>query len=111
VAEEKLDKITIEQESRVASTIMCVSGGYPGSYEKGFEIKGLTKEYPSGSFVFQAGTKTEGDKILTNGGRVLCVTSFGDTVHEAIDKSREVLQKIDFDGMYYRRDIGYEFMS
>ncbi|PWT74216.1 MAG: phosphoribosylamine--glycine ligase [Bacteroidetes bacterium] len=111
VAEEELDKVTIEQESRVASTIMCVSGGYPGSYEKGFEIKGLNKEYPSGSFVFQAGTKTEGDKILTNGGRVLCVTSFGDTVHEAVDKSREVLQEIDFDGMYYRRDIGYEFMS
>jgi len=110
VAEQRLDKVVIEKEGRVASTIMAVSGGYPGSYEKGYEISGLNKTYSPDSFIFQAGTKLDGDKVLTNGGRVLCVTSFGETIHEAVDKSKNVLQEIDFDGMYYRRDIGYEFM-
>jgi phosphoribosylamine--glycine ligase len=110
VAEQRLDKVVIEEENRVAGTIMAVSGGYPGSYEKGYEIRGLNKTYSSDSFIFQAGTKQDGEKILTNGGRVLCVTSFGETIHEAVDKSKNVLKEIDFDGMYYRSDIGYEFL-
>jgi phosphoribosylamine--glycine ligase len=109
VSEQRLHEIVIEKDERVASTIMAVSGGYPGSYEKGFEITGLKKKYPPDSFIFHAGTKTEGNKVLTSGGRVLCVTSFAESIYEAVDKSREVLKEIDFEGMYYRRDIGYEF--
>jgi phosphoribosylamine---glycine ligase len=89
---------------------MAVSRGYPGSYEKGFEITGLDKEVGKDSVVFHAGTLSDGEKILTNGGRVLCVSSFAETIYEAVDKSRDVLEQIDFDGIYYRRDIGYEFL-
>jgi phosphoribosylamine--glycine ligase len=110
VAQQRLHDVVIEMDERVASTIMAVSGGYPGSYEKGFEITGLKKKYPEDSFIFQAGTKLEGNKVLTSGGRVLCVTSFAQSIYEAVDKSREVLKEIDFEGMYYRRDIGYEFL-
>ena len=109
VTEQKLHEITIEKDERAATTIMAVSGGYPGSYEKGFEITGLNKKYSADSMIFHAGTKLEGNKVLTNGGRVLCVTSFADAIDEAIDKSKEVLNEIDFEGMYYRKDIGYEF--
>ena len=110
VSEQRLHEIVIDKDERVASTIMAVSGGYPGSYEKGFEITGLRKKYPEDSFIFQAGTKLDGSKVLTSGGRVLCVTSFAETIYEAVDKCREVLKEIDFEGMYYRRDIGYEFL-
>lgn len=109
VAEQRLHEVVIDRDERVATTIMAVSGGYPGSYEKGFEITGLKKKYPADSFIFHAGTKTEGNKVLTSGGRVLCVTSFAESIFDAVDKSREVLKEIDFEGMYYRKDIGYEF--
>jgi phosphoribosylamine--glycine ligase len=108
--QERLHEIKIEKDERVAATIMAVSRGYPGSYEKGFKINGLDKEFPGDSLIFHAGTKIEGDKLLTNGGRVLCVTSFAETVYEAVDKSRDILEQIDFDGIYYRRDIGFEFL-
>jgi phosphoribosylamine---glycine ligase len=109
-ATQRLQGTLIEKENRVAGTIVAVSRGYPGSYEKGFEIKGLEKQLGEDSLVFQAGTKKEGDKVVSNGGRVLCVTSFAETIYEAVDKSRDALQEIDFEGIYFRRDIGYEFM-
>jgi phosphoribosylamine--glycine ligase len=108
--EQRLNEFQIETDERVACTIMAVSRGYPGSYEKGFEITGLDKEVGKDSIVFHAGTLSNGEKILTNGGRVLCVSSFAETIYEAVDKSRDVLEQIDFDGIYYRRDIGYEFL-
>ena len=108
--QQRLHEIKIQKDERVAATIMAVSRGYPGSYEKGFEISGLDKEFPGDSLIFHAGTRMEGDKLVTNGGRVLCVTSFAETVYEAVDKSRDVLEQIDFDGIYYRRDIGFEFL-
>jgi phosphoribosylamine--glycine ligase len=107
-----LDGLTIGKEERTACTVVAVSGGYPGSYEKGLPISGLD-ELPPGdidSLVFHAGTRTEDNVVVTNGGRVLCITSFADTVYEAVDKSRDLLEKIWFDGMYYRRDIGFEFL-
>jgi phosphoribosylamine--glycine ligase len=112
VGEQTLDGLTIGQEERTACTIVAVSGGYPGSYQKGLPIAGLDQLPPGDgdSLVFHAGTRAEKDAILTNGGRVLCITSFAETVYEAVDKSRDVLEKIWYEGIYYRRDIGYEFL-
>jgi phosphoribosylamine--glycine ligase len=95
---------------------VAVSGGYPGSYEKGLPITGLDQTLKDDSLIFHAGTRGEKgapgekDDIFTNGGRVLCVTSFAETVYEAVDKSRDVLENIYYEGIYYRRDIGHEFI-
>jgi len=105
----RLNEIKIEQDSRYACTVMAVSGGYPGSYEKGFVIEGLHKPLPADSLVFHAGTSQKEGDVVTSGGRVLTVTSYGKTVSSAVVKSKEVLQQISFDGMYYRQDIGFEF--
>ncbi|HSC38272.1 MAG TPA: phosphoribosylamine--glycine ligase [Chitinophagaceae bacterium] len=104
-----LDGVTIECDDRYACTIVAVSGGYPGEFQKGLEIEGLNSETEGESLVFHAGTMSAYGAVMTNGGRVLCVTSFGDSVMEAAGKSRETLETIHFDEMYYRRDIGYEF--
>lgn len=108
--QQRLDKVIIEQDERVACTIVAVSGGYPGSYEKGLPISGLDHPYSPESIVFHAGTRIQNNEVVTSGGRVLCVTSFADTVYEAVDKSRDVLENIYYEGIYYRRDIGYEFL-
>ena len=108
-AQEKLNEVTIDCDDRYACTVMTVSGGYPGEFEKGFEIEGLEKETGPDSIIFHAGTLSAYGAVLTNGGRVFCVTSYGDSVAEAVDKSMEVLQEIHFEGMYFRKDIGYEF--
>jgi phosphoribosylamine---glycine ligase len=105
-----LAAMQIEQDKRAACTVMAVSGGYPGNYEKGFVIEGLNRQTPD-SIVFHAGTTQQGNNIVTSGGRVLCVTSFGENIEEAVYKSREVLEEISYEGMYYRRDIGYEFID
>jgi phosphoribosylamine--glycine ligase len=109
VADKNLDKKVIEIDSRVTATMVAVSRGYPGSYEKGFPIYGLKTEYPD-SLVFHSGTQSLNSQVVTSGGRVLCVTSYAGTLQEAIRKSMEVLTHIDFDGIYFRRDIGYEFL-
>jgi phosphoribosylamine--glycine ligase len=105
----KLNTVTIEQDSRFACTVMAVSGGYPGSYEKGFVITGLNNPVPADSLVFHAGTGINNGNVVTSGGRVLAVTSYGNSVSAAVTKSKEVLKQISFEGMYYRQDIGYEF--
>ncbi|MFT3825719.1 MAG: phosphoribosylamine--glycine ligase [Chitinophagaceae bacterium] len=105
----KLDTITVQQDPRTACTVMAVSGGYPGSYEKGFVVSGLDEHFAADSLVFHAGTALKDGAVVTSGGRVLCVTSFGNTISDAVGKSKKVLQQIGFEGMYYRRDIGYEF--
>ena len=104
-----LDKIRIETDTRSACTVMAVSGGYPGEYEKGFEIEGLEEAAGGESLVFHAATIKTGDEVVTNGGRVLCVTSFGSSIPEAVANSKQALERIHFENMYYRRDIGYEF--
>jgi len=109
VAEKKLQGKIIETDYRVAATMVAVSGGYPGSYEKGHTIRGLDNFYED-SLIFHSGTQTENGEVLTSGGRVLCVTSFALSLQDAIRKSMEVLTHIDFEGMYFRRDIGYEFL-
>lgn len=108
-AQQKLGGVKIETDGRTAVTVMAVSGGYPGEYEKGVPIDGLDLLQEEEAFIFQAGTKQEGDGIVTNGGRVLTVTSFGDSIKNAAEKSKAILEVISFDGMYFRKDIGYEF--
>jgi phosphoribosylamine--glycine ligase len=108
-AKGELKGMTIECDDRYACTVVAVSGGYPGEYQKGFEIEGLESEAEGESLVFHAGTMSAYGAVMTNGGRVLCVTSFGESVMEAVNKSKETLENIHFDEMYYRRDIGYEF--
>jgi len=90
----------------VATTVVLVSGGYPESYEKGKVISGL--EEVEKSIVFHAGTRKEEDKVLTNGGRVMAITSFGRTIEEALSKSFDNAEKVKFDGKYYRKDIGFD---
>jgi phosphoribosylamine--glycine ligase len=107
--QKELDTVKLSVDKRSAVTIMAVSNGYPGSYEKGFEIKGLDQQQNKNSFIFHAGTKQTDEKVITIGGRVLCVTSYGKNISDAVDQSLNVLQGIQFDGMYYRSDIGYEF--
>lgn len=108
-ADKRLDQVQLEQDERKACTIMAVSGGYPGAYEKGHEITGLQSS-TNGSLIFHAGTEPKNGKVVTNGGRVLCVTSLAPTIKEAVRASKKVLADIDFDGMYFRNDIGYEFI-
>jgi phosphoribosylamine--glycine ligase len=104
VANEKLDEINLEIDERSATTIMVVSGGYPEDFEKGKVISGL--ETIEDSIVFHAGTKLDNGNTVSNGGRVLTVTSYGNNFEEAIKKSYQNIDKLHFDKMYFRKDIG-----
>lgn len=108
VANQKLDEVPLEIDTRSATTVMVVSGGYPEDYEKGKVISGLEKI--TDSIVFHAGTKIENAAVVTNGGRVLAVTSFGDDFQEAIKKSYQNINQLHFDTMYYRKDIGFDLL-
>lgn len=104
--EQKLDQIELDIDPRSATTVMLVSGGYPEDYEKGKEILGL--ENIKDSIVFHAGTKFDNNKVVTNGGRVLAITSFGEDFKEALRTSYKNIENIRFDKMYYRKDIGFD---
>lgn len=106
VANQTLNEITIEIDDRAATTVMLVSGGYPEAYEKGKEITGL--ENIEGSLVFHAGANLKDGKVVTSGGRVMAITSFGKTYQEAIKKSYQNIDKLHFDKMNYRKDIGFD---
>ncbi|MGO3184423.1 MAG: phosphoribosylamine--glycine ligase [Aequorivita sp.] len=103
---QKLNDVNIEIDERAATTVMLVSGGYPEDYEKGKEISGLEKI--EDAIVFHAGTKSEDGKILTNGGRVLAVTSLDTDFRMALKKSYQYIDKLNFDRMNYRSDIGFD---
>jgi phosphoribosylamine---glycine ligase len=109
VAEGRLGEHRIELDPRAVSTVMLVSGGYPGNFQKGYEITGLDILNEDDVLVFHAGTRSENGAILTNGGRVLAVTSYGQNITEAVKRSLKIIEFIEFEGMYYRADIGYEF--
>jgi phosphoribosylamine--glycine ligase len=106
IASQTLDKIEIAIDERAATTVMMVSGGYPEAYEKGKEIIGLEKV--KDSIPFHAGSILNEGKIVTSGGRVMVITSFGKTYQEAIKKSYQNIELIQFDKMYYRKDIGFD---
>jgi phosphoribosylamine--glycine ligase len=106
--QQKLEGATVEIDDRFATTIVAVSGGYPNDYLTGYEITGLDDELED-TITFHAGTKADGDKIITKGGRVVCTTGLGATLHDAIKKSKHRMHQIQFSGIYYRHDIGYEF--
>ena len=91
------------------ATVVAVSGGYPGNYSKNKQIQLPAGKLTEDSIIFHAGTKAVHETIVTNGGRVLAVTASGNTITEAANESRKILQDISFEGMYYRKDIGYEF--
>lgn len=109
IAKGNLETKQFEVNPQTAVTVMMVSGGYPGDYEKGKEITfiGSIQE----SIVFHAGTKNESGKIKTNGGRVIAVTSFGNTISEAREKSYKSIQSIQYEGQYFRKDIGLDLMK
>lgn len=102
-----LDKRKIEFDERAAVCVMLVSGGYPQAYKKSFTITGVDKV--NGSTVFHSGTAMKDGQLITNGGRVIAISSYGKDKAEALAKSFEEAAKIDFEGKYFRRDIGYEF--
>ncbi|MNS45677.1 Phosphoribosylamine--glycine ligase [compost metagenome] len=106
VAQENLSEKSFEVDERTATTIMLVSGGYPGDYEKGKEITGFNAT--EGSIVFHAGTEQKGGKVVTAGGRVIAVTTLGNDIPSALAVSNANAHKINFEGKYYRKDIGFD---
>ncbi|MGX5818542.1 phosphoribosylamine--glycine ligase [Chitinophaga lutea] len=105
-----LDQVALREDPRAAATVMLVSKGYPEAYEKGKEIEGIPAP-GADQIVFHAGTKAQGGKTLTNGGRVLTVTSLASDLQQALSHSKQTAESIQFEGKYYRRDIGYEFVK
>ncbi|WP_343700102.1 phosphoribosylamine--glycine ligase [Chitinophaga sp.] len=110
VQQQALDTVKVFEDPRAAATVMLVSEGYPEAYEKGREITAIPAPARD-QLVFHAGTKAEGGKVLTNGGRVLTVTSLASDLQLALAHSKQTAEQIQFGGKYYRRDIGYEFVS
>ncbi|MFS4446126.1 phosphoribosylamine--glycine ligase [Maribacter sp. 2307UL18-2] len=106
VAQGTLDEVVLELDSRSATTVMLVSGGYPEAYEKGKEITGF--QDITDSLVFHAGTKLNEDEVVTNGGRVMAITSLDEDFRQALQKSYQNIKKIRFDAMNYRKDIGFD---
>lgn len=106
---ETLDKAILKLSKNTATTVVVASKGYPESYGKGFELSNLDTNEET--IVFHAGTKLEHDKIISSGGRVLTVTSFGKDIEDAVKKSIKVCAQINFEAKYFRKDIGYEFIK
>jgi phosphoribosylamine--glycine ligase len=109
VAHGDLDERKIEIDSRCVTTVMLVSGGYPGEFNKGLPVTGL--DQTSDCMVFHAGTKLTGNEVLTAGGRVMAISSYGNSMKEALDKSYKNASLLKFDGIYYRKDIGFDLWN
>ena len=109
IASNTLSDRDIQFIDKSAATVMMVAGGYPDVYEKGKQIYGLNSVVDS--LVFHAGTIADGPSVLTSGGRVLAVTSYGKNIEVAIEKAYEAVSKISFEGAYYRKDLGQDVLS
>lgn len=105
--EGKLNEVTVQHSAKAAGAVMMVSEGYPGDYPKGRKMTGFEKV--KGSLLFHAGTAAKDGSVVTNGGRVIAITSYGDNIKSALAKSYENVSQIDYEGKYYRKDIGFEF--
>lgn len=108
---ETLSDLDIEWDDRACTCVIMASGGYPKSYPKGIEINGLIDGQLDGVTVYHAGTKRDGDKLVTSGGRVLGVTALGESIEDALAKSYAGVEKIKFDGAHYRKDIGQKALN
>jgi len=106
-----LDKATAQWDHRAAVGVVMASGGYPDSYDKGAEITGLDSAVDINGKVFHAGTALQGERVLTNGGRVLCATSLGDTVTQAQERAYALVHRIHWDKVYYRTDIAHRAIA
>ena len=104
-----LESVTIQTDQRSCCTVVAVIGGYPGDYEKGVPVTGLPLPASQDTLLFHAGTLEKNGTVVTNGGRVFATTAFGSSIPEAVKKAAQTLDKISFNGMYYRKDIGFEF--
>lgn len=109
VATQTLGKRSYEVTAETAATVVLVSGGYPGDFEKGKTVTGL--EDHKTSLLFHSGTRQDGDAVLTNGGRVFAITSFGSSIQQAVQKSFGAAEQVQYEGKYYRRDIGKDLME
>ena len=105
--DQRLDQVTAEWDLRPAVGVVLAAGGYPGSYDKGHVIEGLAGDWPASTKVFHAGTRQDGDAITTQGGRVLCVSALGDSIREAIGAAYSGVDRINWQDMVCRRDIGW----
>ncbi len=103
----KLNEVTADWDDRAALGVVLVSAGYPASASKGDQISGLDNDFPAGTKVFHAGTARQDNDVVTAGGRVLCVTALGETVLQAQESAYQAVAKINWDGMFYRKDIGH----
>tara|TARA_B100001057_G_scaffold15913_1_gene15036 strand:- start:372 stop:1649 length:1278 start_codon:yes stop_codon:yes gene_type:complete len=103
----RLDQMTADWDPRPAVGVVLAAGGYPGSYKKGHEIQGLNAAWPSTTKVFHAGTQQAGDSVITQGGRVLCVSALGDSIADAIGAAYAGVDQVSWEGMVCRRDIGW----
>lgn len=105
----RLDQYELTVAPETAVTVVCVSGGYPGEYTKGMEISGLDQQ--TDSIIYHAGTSAKGGKVFTSGGRVLAVTSLGDSIASALQRSYKTIEGIHFEGMNFRHDIGQDLIK
>jgi phosphoribosylamine--glycine ligase len=105
--DQRLDQMAAEWDPRPAVGVVLAAGGYPGNYEKGHVIEGLSGDWPASTRVFHAGTRQDGDAITTQGGRVLCVSALGDSIREAIGAAYSGVDRISWQDMVCRRDIGW----
>jgi phosphoribosylamine--glycine ligase len=109
--EGRLDRETAIWDDRACLGVVMAAGGYPGSYDKGFPISGLDGDFPQHVKVFHAGTTLADDRIVTSGGRVLCVCALGDTVSEAQREAYAACERIEWEGAFRRSDIGYRAVN
>jgi phosphoribosylamine--glycine ligase len=106
-AKGELNCRTLEKDNRFATTVVAVSGGYPGEYEKGFAMSGLNQE--GDTLLFHMGTKENNGAVVTSGGRVICATALDENLQGALAKSKKAILDVQFEGKYFRKDIGFEF--